>query len=530
MNLDSFFLKFNYAKKKEFKYFQSYIKKKSDKDINIVLHHLHIILNKVHKTELTKKQWSIILGPWLSALNNIYEHKKILLKKKKFIYNFYFLKKNKKNIIPKDITEFVENYNSLIFNQNIFNFLIHKKVNNFFSSNNLPQAKLAYIGLARILIAKFFIKLFYKKFTIIVDSPLSFFNKMKLFNLKKVFLELPFFKKNLKIFFFPYSNLRFLYLYKNIDYSLRKSSLKIIETKNYNDKNLKQKLLFFFSIIPSSYLENFDKIKFYSKIFYLGKNFYCRVSNLDNEFFKIFIAFNKSNLYLDQHGGNFSFNNKKLHMQHDFNISKKIFFWDKINNNKFKSTFNSLNLILKNSLNINHKIIYDACYVLSFSKKYDFQSQFFENYDHDYKIKQLKIFFENFNRTKDSIIKIAPKRYQFQSNYQEYSFLKKNYPTVVEDRENLFKSKILIFESFSTAIFETRFSNIPFVIITNISNHFLSAEGRKIIQILKSQGLFFSNALSAAKALNKINDYKIWWASKDKILNNIFYNMPNKVL
>ena len=93
MNLDSFFLKFNFAKKKEFKYFQSYIKKKSDKDFNIVLHHLHIILNKVHKTELTKKQWSIILGPWLSALNNIYEHKKILLKKNKFIYNFYFLKK-----------------------------------------------------------------------------------------------------------------------------------------------------------------------------------------------------------------------------------------------------------------------------------------------------------------------------------------------------------------------------------------------------------------------------------------------------
>ena len=37
----------------------------------------------------------------------------------------------------------------------------------------------------------------------------------------------------------------------------------------------------------------------------------------------------------------------------------------------------------------------------------------------------------------------------------------------------------------------------------------MSAEGRKIIQILKSQGLFFSNALSAAKALNKINDYKM---------------------
>ena len=140
-------------------------------------------------------------------------------------------------------------------------------------------------------------------------------------------------------------------------------------------------------------------------------------------------------------------------------------------------------LILKNSLNTKYKIIYEACYVLSFSKKYDFQSQFFENYDHDYKIKQLKTFFENFNRAKGSIIKIAPQRYQFQSNYQEYSFLKKNYPTIVEDRENLFKSKILIFESFSTAIFETRFSNIPFIIITNISNHFLSTEGKKIIQM-----------------------------------------------
>ena len=70
----------NHIKKNKFKYFKSYIKKKSEKDINIVLYHLHIILNKIHKTELTKKQWSIILGPWLSALNNIYEHKKILLK------------------------------------------------------------------------------------------------------------------------------------------------------------------------------------------------------------------------------------------------------------------------------------------------------------------------------------------------------------------------------------------------------------------------------------------------------------------
>ena len=73
-------------------------------------------------------------------------------------------------------------------------------------------------------------------------------------------------------------------------------------------------------------------------------------------------------------------------------------------------------------------------------------------------------------------------------------------------------------------IFETRFSNTPFIIITDLNDHFLSREGEFIISILKKENLIFKNGLEAAKFLNKINDIDYWWSKKKFNLDKIFYD------
>ena len=47
-------------------------------------------------------------------------------------------------------------------------------------------------------------------------------------------------------------------------------------------------------------------------------------------------------------------------------------------------------------------------------KKYDFQNEYHENYDYNFKIEQLKNFFKYSNRSSKSVIKLAPNRYKFQ--------------------------------------------------------------------------------------------------------------------
>lgn len=506
MNKDKFFKEFNLIKKKKFDEFKENLETKSINEYEIILKLFSEILNSYHNTNLKAENWSKIIGPWLKSILNVYSHKKLLIKNP-LIFKKYFKNKTKnKIIIPKDYTQYIDNQNSDLFNQSIFLYLLYE--NNNLSLINSKK--------------KFYFSNFFYIFYIFFFNLL---NKLSLNNNKLIIVDNKKHDKTMlleeKNVYLPYTNLRNINFFKS-NLELRE---KYIENLGKKSIRFKKKLIFLLANCPEDYLENFRSNKILSRFLFFGKKFYCRVSHLDNEIFKIYIAFKKNcKLYLDQHGGNFSFVSDKLYLSIDKKNSKKIYFWDKISNKKNKSKFMSIKL---NEI-YGYKNLYEkkfsVCYVLSFLKKYDFQNQFHENYDYDFKIRQIKNFFLFFNNSQNAVIKIPPNRYNDQIKVKDLYKLgfKKN--QISKDKSIFFKSKLLVFEHLSTAMFETRKSNIPFIIILKEGNFFLSKEGKKIINKFRKENLLFETGKDAALFLNSITSIEEWWKSKNKLLTSVFYH------
>ena len=77
--------------------------------------------------------------------------------------------------------------------------------------------------------------------------------------------------------------------------------------------------------------------------------------------------------FLDQHGGNYSFINEKYYLYFEKFYGNKIFFWDRLNNKKFSSKFNSLKIISEGMKKYDLRVENEICYIMSFNKKYDYQ-------------------------------------------------------------------------------------------------------------------------------------------------------------
>lgn len=506
MNKEIFFKEFNLLKKKKFNEFKEILETKSIREYETILKIFSDILNRYHNLSLSSEKWSRIIGPWLKYILDIYNHKEFLLKQPTIFKKYFKNKKTNTLIIPKDFTDFINNQNSKLFNQSIFLYQLYGN-NNF----SLTKPKKEF-HLSNLILAAYtsFFNLIYKLRSnenklFVIDNNKS----KKIKNVKDNFV------------FYPYTNLRYLNPFKD-NFKLREQLIKNLGQKPFK---YKKKIIFLLANCPADYLENLKFNKFLSNLLISGKKFYCRVSHLDNEIFKSYIAFKKNcKIYLDQHGGNFSFINDKLYLYYEKKISKKIYFWDKINNRKNNSKFMSIKLNeLNNDKNLYRKK-YSVCYVLSYLKKYDFQNEFHENYDYDFKINQIKDFFYFFRNSSNSVIKIPPNRYNDQIKKSDLCSLgiKKN--QILESKSTFFKSKILVFEHLSTVIFETRKKNIPFIIILKEKNFFLSKKGRIILNKFKNENLLFETGKDAALFLNKLKNIEEWWDSKNKFLSNIFYN------
>jgi putative transferase (TIGR04331 family) len=506
MNKDTFFKEFNLIKKNKFDEFKKILKTKSNKDYEIILKLFSKILNKYHNTSLSPENWSRIIGPWLKYILDIYNHKELLIKHSVIFKKYFKNKKINKVIVPKDFTQFVGNQNTNSFNQSIFLYQLYD--NNNFSLTKLKK-EFRFSNLFFIFYIFFF----------------NLLNKLSLNNNKLVVIDNNKSKKiktlKDKIVFFPYTNLRYLNIF-NDDFKLREKFIKNLKKKPIKHN---KKIIFCLANCPTDYLENFKFNKILSRFLISGKKFYCRVSHLDNEFFKIYTAFKKNcKIYLDQHGGNFSFVNEKLYLFYEKKISKKIYFWDKISNKQNNSKFMSFKINeINNDKNL-YKKKYNVCFVLSYLKEYDFQNEFHENYDYDYKLSQLKDFFHFLNDSSNSVIKIPANRYDNQIKKSDFYNLgfKKN--QILESKSTFFESNILVFEHLSTVLFETRKKDIPFIIILKKKNFFLSNKGKNILNKFKKENLLFEKGKDAALFLNSLNNFEEWWKSKNKFLTSIFYN------
>lgn len=505
MNKNIFFSKYNKLKKKKFKKFINFLEYKSDDEYREYLQIFSEILNNYHNLKLSKKNWSYIIGPWLKWILDVYNFKEMLTNKQDFFKNFYSKKKSNTILVVRDFAEVIDNSNNDLFNKSIFlNVLYGKKKCLFVKKKQKSFSFKNLIPFIRILVFRLsnFLKL--KKNLIIID------HQNKNYNLKTK-----------SLIFYPYTNLRNFRLFNKSFNSRINLINNLIQDKK---KKYNNKAIFLAANIPLDYLENFKFVKFISSILFSGQNFYCRVAHLDNEYFKNYIAFKKNfSICLDQHGGNFSFVNKNLYYNYEKNVSKNILWWDKVNNKKYKSKFFSIRLNEIYSNKTEYNIKYNACYVISFLKKHDYQNEYHENYDYIFKVNQIQNFFKFFKNSSSSVVKMPPKSYNSQINRKDLQKLGLKKKQIITKKSSFFESEILIFEHLSTAIFETRNANTPFIIILDKKNFFLSKEGNYILNILKKENIYFSNGREAAIYLNKIINIENWWKQKKKILNTIFY-------
>ena len=68
----------------------------------------------------------------------------------------------------------------------------------------------------------------------------------------------------------------------------------------------------------------------------------------------------------------------------------------------------------------------------------------------------------------------------------------------------------------STMIFELISLNIPFVLILDRSNEYLSNFGKKFIKDLKKINLYFNNPARAVEFINNLPNDKNWWFEEKK--------------
>ena len=519
-----FFKNFEKICKKKYPLFQSYIVKKNHQHYEMILRELVKILNTQLKISLKKNSWNLILGPWLKNNIDIFVHKETLIKNQNLFKKHYKYKKINKITVPKDYTDFTNYLNDDRTNENLFLYLLYKNSNFKFSYEQKSFSSIIlFVKSLKNLFSIFIIKIFFRsssKNTIILDNP--FFTSA---GNKKIFEN--FKKKNKNIFFYPYSNLRNFanFFIFNINFHKREKIIKdllsgIIKTRN------KKLLIYLIATIPLYYFENFKFVNFLSKILFLGDKFYARVAQLDNEFFKFYRANKKSKVFLDQHGGNYSFINEDYYLFYEKFYGNKIYYWDKLNNKKFNSKFNSLKIIVEGQKKYNQSKENEICYIMSFKKIFDYQNFFHEHFDYNFSINSLL----NFNKhcKKFVKIKIAPKRHNYQID--EKTLLKLNFKKnqISINKQDIYNSKILIYDGLGSGLFETRMQDIPFIIIMKKNNYFLSKVGIKIINKLEKINLIFEDSKKAAKYIDKINDMDKWWRSKKNIVNEIFYSKDVK--
>ncbi len=454
-----------------------------------------IQLNEFHRLKCNEKDWEIIIGPWLFYISNIFffyndfSSKKYFLKKK-------FNKNKSSYIAPTDFNDFY----TLISKYEFY-------INHFFK-HDIDSSDIYYKKITKInenSFLKKYLNLFTKK---ISSDKTIIFNSLKISKIDTV-----------KIILF--NLFKFLPLYSK---DLVKSSIKIENSKTRKvffsklmKKNFVEKKLFdlLMHTMPSSYLENFSIIKNYIYLNFPRSNYYLTESSyVNDEFFKIncFLS-KKKNLNIIQHGGNMRLYKKNFHDLLENRISNKILVWGKKKASKKEIYFPStrLNKFKKNF--INHEISeYNYCIILEPVRK--FYINFFKINSPIKDLKEIVQFFKNLNEKSFSIKLHYEKENSNIIPQQEISKtckIKKSY--FVKDFSDVLKSELVIFNYFSTMIFELLQINKPFVIIVRREDHFFSKFGLNFANELKQNQILFDNVQEFGKFIMKKN-LRMWWHSK----------------
>lgn len=464
-----------------------------------------VFLNNFHNKTYSKKQWQILIGPWLDHIIQIYIINFIILKKKKFInykkvLNVNF-SKSKKFLVSGDFNEFVEHVYSDQLHELFLRELKYEN-NDFFYK--ISKIKKKYTLKSRLY--NFIIQLYKFLPSRILISRFKVNNFIKLKLLMKSYF---------KICFFP--SFESISTVENL--SLMKRNL------NFDHLQLKKKKIFLqlIKFIPSCYLENFKEYESFSKKYY--KNFDTIISDatyLSDEILKINIIKNlnkkKIKIFIEQHGGNFDLFQSEFSNFHEKKISDIFISWGinkKINLSRpppsrlsFLKNFNQKSVI--------HE--YNFCVILPSLKKLSYFPHLRENFKTEVYFDQFINFLKKNNLFSKIVFKAyVEKRYFNQLNLNDLSKIykiKKN--KIYSSNSIIVSSKILVFNYMSTMIFEAIIVNKPFIIIYPIKYARISEHGNKLFKKFEGMNIFFKNFEESQEVLKNPSRYCKEWFSKHK--------------
>ena len=508
-------LKYHWKNKNIFKKDYEYINFFYEK----ILENLTNKLNKIHKINLSKRSWRIIIGPWLTLFTQVlFDRFKALesLNFSDYNYETIAITYDKYNFLSEDYSEFKYFVQSSFFNHYLyFRILNYYEKINFIIIKNNEKSKI---------------------------KPKK--NNSKFYNLLLKFLNKIFFNKEVNIYFetnlsdkilnkLNYSDglyNRYLGWYFNY-FESKSNTIDFINRENFKYKyenkfeEIFQDLIFEF--LPKLYLENF---KFnYNKInndFNKNKilSIFTSNSHLYHDQFKILIASqieNKnSKLCIYQHGGNDMILNIQSWADHERNIADIKFNWGDYNSNN-KNIF----LGIENENYFKKKFKNNNLFIVA-HRKYNYSNHYFSD---TMAFSQKKEMFDNIEKLLDSlnysilsntIVRTAHNNFAHYTSDTEEKFINKKFKKgnkveidygIRNFNDTFYNSKIIISAYVSTSFLKGLANNIPTFLILNSFTD-IKHDNDKLIKNMKNNKLIFDNSEDLANHINNIwdNPYK-WW-------------------
>ncbi len=471
-------------------------------------------LNKYHNTNYSKKFWKILLYPWIYSFSYIVSDRFDIIQKLKKIKKTqsFLLTKDKSNLIFDDYLHYIRNYQTDIFNNNIFmdlvGFKLKKDIQNFKIKQNL---NLKHNKKKVLKNKKVFFSLLSNKKVIFFDTNLS---------LKKNY--------NLYLKYFFFENDCSVNKRKKIDFKFRN---KFMNRRSYS--NNFQNILNYISIkyIPKSYLEDFKNFVSASKFKALDKEpkiIITSHSHITDDLFKIWYAniVDKKKdvkLFVLQKGSEYFLKNESTRNL-SYQLLDKKFTWGSFADKEKKNICLGYNFNFNYFLKKRKKL--KILYVCNEFPKYFFKNNSISHgpnfLDH---ILLHETFFKNLNF--EVIDKIEIKPYFENLGWNVLSRLKKINKKIKIVKENdiskLYKLyDIVIPASPSTTFLECIYLNIPVILLFKKDVWKVNDETKKFLKKFKNRKIYFDDSIKASNYLNKnLNNLKVSWHSKptQNILN-----------
>jgi len=523
----------NYNLKKNiifYKKWDNYSKRLKDKQrilrlYDYFLGQLTIFLNKYHNRNYSKRYWSIILGQWLFKFISPVSFRWNLissLEKKKYI----FLQKeiNSNDVIPLGIEDYLK-----MSNTNYWNHYIYTQIIKHSFSDKLRMTKVGkinknnerdsiYQNLKKTNIKE---KLFFyvqKFFNFFPQNKNSLIFSTYMSNLQEMKLNL---LTNKSLLFYKMLRPYLLFEKKNLFNINRKNFKKLKSSKDSLENFLSIEIL---RCLPSSYLENFEKVEnLVNKIPFpkSPKKIFTTLGIYRSTLMDRYIARNVENgssLILAQHGGYYFQEKKHFSSIHEVNISNKYLSWGNIkekkvipigvikNVNNSKKRSNKIILEVRKRNRYTGEIKIDSGF-LETKKYFDNMCTFFSL------LKGKKI-------TENLYIKLHPVKSFWQEKNQ---FLHHN-PKLkfLDENKNMIKeinsAKLIIHTHLGTGHLESLAINMPTLIL--MVNDLSLFNSKSIIYIKKfiKSGILHTSPKSLFKKLESLNNIRIedWWNNKKR--------------